>query len=291
MALIKFDFYSHYLKRNVVCTAVLPVDKLAGDKRAPKRRGPYKTMYLLHGLFGKDDDWLEKTHVVETAEARDVCVIMPSGKDGFYLNKPEKDQWEGKFLSEELVDVTRLMFPLSRKREDTCLAGISIGAYSAVVNGLVRPDRFGKIVVLSGGFILKRALGAPEQAPVPHGRRSYYNRIFGDLDHLPGSEKDYDALARRFKDDPTLPKPDVYIACGEHDTLIEENRAYRDVLLDCGFNVTYHEPDIGEHEWPFWNAWIDCALDWYAPGPMKPSTAKVDYTGLTSKDEKPVKRR
>ena len=71
----------------------------------------------------------------------------------------------------------------------------------------MRPDRFGKIVVLSGGFILKRALGAPEQAPVPHGRRSYYNRIFGDLDHLPGSEKDYDALARRFKDDPTLPKP------------------------------------------------------------------------------------
>ena len=108
----------------------------------------------------------------------------------------------------------------------------------------------------------------------------------GDNVLLPGSDKDYNALARRFADNPELPKPDVYIACGEHDTLIEQNRAYRDVLLECGFNVTYHEPDIGEHEWPFWNAWIDCALDWYAPGPMKPSTEPEDYTELTGKKEK-----
>ena len=286
MALIKLDFYSKYLERNVLVTVSIPVDKMAGEKRAVRRRGPYKTMYLLHGLFGKDDDGLTKTHVIETAEARDVCVVMPSGKDGFYLNKPEIDSWEGKFLTEELVDMTRMLFPLSRKREDTCLAGISIGAYSAVVNGLQRPDRFGSIVVLSGAFILERALGAPDRAAVPQGRRGYYEKVFGDLAHLRGSAKDYDALARGFDEaHPDEEKPRFYMACGEHDTLIKQNRAYRDVLLESGFDVTYHEPDIGEHEWPFWNAWIDCALDWYNPGPMKPSTAPVDYTELTGKKD------
>ena len=36
MALLRVDFYSHYLKRNVVLTAVIPADKMEGDKLAKK---------------------------------------------------------------------------------------------------------------------------------------------------------------------------------------------------------------------------------------------------------------
>ena len=61
----------------------------------------------------------------------------------------------------------------------------------------------------------------------------------------------------------------------------QNNRELVELLRDADFDVTYWEPEIGAHEWPFWNAWIDCALDWYAPGPMKPSTVHVDYTALT----------
>mgnify|MGYP000647655655 CR=1 FL=1 len=96
--------------------------------------------------------------MVETAEARDIALVMPSGEDGLYLNKPEINEWHGKFISEELVDFTRRLFPLSAKREDTALAGISIGAYTAVINGLLRPDRFGSIIALSGTFMRDRIL-------------------------------------------------------------------------------------------------------------------------------------
>lgn len=280
MALIRADFHSKYLGRNVILTAVVPVDKMNGDKLAPHRRGPYRTVYLLHGLFGQDVDWIDKTHVVETAEARDVVVIMPSGEDGLYLNKPEINEWHGKFISEELVDFSRRLLPLSAKREDTALAGISIGAYTAVVNGLLRPDRFGSIIALSGAFMRERVLDAVDSHS-PH-KRATYERFFGDLDTVIGSDKDYSAIARRFKADPTLPRPRFYMACGEHDNLCQYNRDVAAELRDCGFDVTYHEPDIGAHEWPFWNAWIDCALDWFAPGEMHPSTAPVDYSALTS---------
>ena len=120
MALLRVDFYSHYLERNVVLTAVIPADKMDGNKLAKKRRGPYRTVYLLHGLFGRyllhglfgrDYDWIDKTHVVETAEARDIALIMPSGEDGLYLNKPEINEWHGKFISEELVDFTSARTP------------------------------------------------------------------------------------------------------------------------------------------------------------------------------------
>ena len=133
-----------------------------GNKLAKHRQGPYRTVYLLHGLFGQDNDWIDKTHVVQTAEARDVALIMPSGEDGLYLNKPEINEWHGKFISEELVEVTRRLFPLSRKREDTALAGISIGAYTALINGLLRPERFGSIIMLSGAFMRDRILDAVE---------------------------------------------------------------------------------------------------------------------------------
>ncbi len=279
MALLRVDFYSRYLERNVILTAVIPVDKMDGDKLAKRRQGPYRTMYLLHGLFGRDYDWIDRTHVIETAEARDVVVIMPSGEDGLYLNKPEINEWHGKFISEELVEVTRRLFPLSRKREDTALAGISIGAYTALINGLLRPDRFGSIIMLSGAFMRDRILDAVESHS-PR-KRKYYERFFGDLDTVIGSDKDYMALVDRFKNDPDLPKPRFYGACGESDNLCTANREVMSLLREAGFDVTYWEPEIGGHEWPFWNAWIDCALDWYAPGEPQPSTAPVDYSALT----------
>lgn len=280
MALLRVDFYSEYLKRNVVLTAVIPVDKMDGDKRAKKRRGPYRTVYLLHGLFGQDVDWIDKTHVVETAEARDVALIMPSGEDGLYLNKPEINEWHGKFISEELITITRQLFPLSAKREDTALAGISIGAYTALINGMLRPDRFGSIIMLSGAFMRDRILDAVDSHS-PR-KRKYYERFFGDLDTVIGTEKDYVALAERFESEPELPKPNFYVACGLRDNLCENNREVVKLLRDTGFDVTYWEPGIGGHEWPFWNAWIDCALDWFAPGEMRPTTAGGDYTALTS---------
>lgn len=280
MALLRVDFYSRYLQRNVILTAVIPVDKMDGDKLAKRRQGPYRTVYLLHGLFGRDYDWIDNTHVVQTAEARDIALIMPSGEDGLYLDKPEINEWHGKFISEELVEVTRRLFPLSRKREDTALAGISIGAYTALINGLLRPDRFGSIIALSGAFMRDRVLEAAGSRS--QRKRRYYERFFGDLDTVMGSEKDYLELACRFINDPTLPKPKFYGACGKSDNLCDANRELVGLLKNAGFDVTYWEPEIGGHEWPFWNAWIDCALDWFAPGELKPSTAQTDYTELTS---------
>ncbi len=119
--------------------------------------------------------------MVETAEARDVALIMPSGEDGFYLNKPEINEWHGKFISEELITITRQLFPLFRQARGTrrC-AGISIGAYTALINGMLRPDRFGSIIMLSGAFMFATVVLDAVDSHSPR-KRKYYERFFGAI--------------------------------------------------------------------------------------------------------------
>ena len=64
---------------------------------------------------------------------------MPSGENSFYLDILVRDGWLGDFgeyIGRELVDVARELFPLSCRREDTFLAGLSMGGYGACRNAL-----------------------------------------------------------------------------------------------------------------------------------------------------------
>ena len=79
MALLRVDFYSHYLERNVVLTVVIPADKMDGDKLAKKRRGPYRTVYLLHGLSDNHTIWMRRTSIERYAAAYGLVVVMPAG--------------------------------------------------------------------------------------------------------------------------------------------------------------------------------------------------------------------
>ena len=41
MALLRIDFHSNYLDRNVIVTAVIPADKMDGDRLAKGRRSTF----------------------------------------------------------------------------------------------------------------------------------------------------------------------------------------------------------------------------------------------------------
>lgn len=73
---------------------------------------------------------------------KNLAVVMPAGENAFYIDQPEMGTMHGKFIGEELVDITRRMFPLSRKREDTYIGGLSMGGFGALRNGLKYHDTF-----------------------------------------------------------------------------------------------------------------------------------------------------
>lgn len=259
MALLQVNFISRSLMRTVPLQVILPVDKLDFSGETEDKR-PYKTLYLLHGILGNYTDWVCGTNIQRWAEQRDLAVVMPSGDNSFYLDQPEGQNNYGEFVGRELVEMTRRMFPLSHKREDTFIAGLSMGGYGALRNGLKYHDTFGCIAGLSAAMVVEGLEDWTNDSPLFMRRRDFAERVFGDLSKVQGSDKDPVWLANKLAaEGAALPR--VYLACGTGDSLLEPNRRVRDALRAAGVDLTYEEGP-GAHEWDFWNRYIEKVLGW-----------------------------
>ena len=259
MAIIEVNFISKCLMRTVTFNAIIPVDKF-GPQAENAEQKPLKTLYLLHGIFGNYTDWVNGTRIQALAEANDLAVIMPSGENRFYLDDEKSGELYGEFIGKELVEFTRKLFPLSDKREDTFIAGLSMGGYGAIRNGLKYAENFGCVIGLSAALVHDTWKDADNSAPIFTFRRNYYEAIFGEYDKVKGSDKDPKALLLKLKEEGrSVPK--MYLCCGTEDGLITANRDFRDFLNENGVDLTYVEGP-GKHDWVFWDTYIKKVLDW-----------------------------
>ena len=258
MAIIEVNFISQCLMRTVTFNAIIPADKFGPQTAAPSK--PFKTLYLLHGIFGNYTDWVNGTRIQAWAEANDLAVIMPSGENRFYLDDEKSGEQYGEFIGRELVEFTRRLFPLSDKREDTFIAGLSMGGYGALRNGLKYAETFGCVAGLSAALIYAGLADSDDSAPVFTFRRKYYEAIFGKLDEIVGSDKDPKALFEKLCAE-RRPQPKLYMCCGTEDSLLGVNRDLRDALLARGADLTYEEGP-GGHDWVFCDTYIRRILEW-----------------------------
>ena len=166
--------------------------------------------------------------------------------------------------------MTRRMFPLSHKREDTFLAGFSMGGFGAIRNGLKYYDTFGYIAVLSGAL---QVFEAPPDSP-------YWSlfgecSVFGDVSVAAATDKNprvaFRQMAEALHGDSSA-YPKVYMACGEQDGLLSVNRRLCDFLRQGGVDVTWRQVS-GGHNWDFWRDQIRQVLDWL---PLEQAVAGVN---------------
>ena len=282
MALISVDYFSSSLMRTTTLEVILPVDdqgaayatdsvmrhaggSLEDEMRAwkqspyPPKKAPFKTLFLLHGISGNHADWISETRIRSWAENHGIAVVMPSGYNAFYLDQPEVHNYYGRYVGQELVEVARRMFPLSDRREDTFIGGISMGAYGALRNGLKYCETFGSVVALSSAMVID-GFDQIISDDLFFLSRPFLEHTFGDLSHVRGSDKDPARLAADlvYCD---RPRPRIFMSCGNQDPLAEPNRVLARRMRDTGLDVTYHEMD-GGHDWDFWNAALPEALNW-----------------------------
>lgn len=251
MALIQVNYQSKALFRTVPMNVILPADRFDADTDSylnkPDRK--YKTLYLLHGLLGNYTDWVSKTRIQTWAEEKNLAVVMPSGDNSFYFKSRTPWNDYGTFIGEELVDITRRMFPLSDKREDTFIAGLSMGGYGALRNGIVYSDTFSHVVGLSSAIHLFEDLS--EEANIG---------LFDNLKEAAESNLNPKVAVKEMLDEGRK-IPGIYMSCGRNDDLLSVNEDFRDYLKEKGINVTWDEEDAG-HEWYFWDSQIKKVLDW-----------------------------
>lgn len=257
MALLQVNFISKELFRTVPMQVILPTDKLFRKEQGGERK-PFKTLYLLHGLLGNYTDWVSGTNIQRWAEARNLAVVMPSGDNSFYVDNTTSNY--GAFIGQELLDATRLMFNLSDKREDTFIAGLSMGGFGALRNGLKYYENFGYIAGMSSAVHLF-------EEPLDKPGRNIANEDawFGVMTEAIKTDKNprvaFENLKKAKEADPTIEFPKVYMCCGTEDGLIGPNRIIRDMLIEGGVDVTWEEGP-GGHEWDYWNRSIQKVLDW-----------------------------
>ncbi len=259
MALLQVDFKANSLQRRVRINVVLPVDKDAHESWQDHRGKPYKTLYLLHGIYGDANSWLCNSNVVRYAEEKNLCVVMPDGENGFYLDHPEYYNCYSKYVGDELVDITRRMFPLSTRREDTFLCGFSMGGYGALRTGFRFHDTFGVICGLSNALILENYVrGAKNDVA----NADYMKAIFGEGDLLHSDLNPIHQVETLLKDGKSI--PEIYISCGEQDFLIEENRKFDQALTDLGVDHTFRTSP-GKHDWDFWDKEVQYLIRSWLP--------------------------
>lgn len=252
MALIHLSLYSDTLMMDSSVTIIFPqnCDRVL-DENKPLFKPPYKVLYLLHGLKQNETSWSRMSSIERYVSQLPLVVVMPSVHRSFYTDQ-ERGFPYFTYVADELPALMKEMFNISSRREDTFVAGLSMGGYGAFKLALSRPEQYGYAASLSGAVDL---VGLRSQFDDPATEAELEN-TFGDLDRVEDSGHDLFALAKELG----AIKPGLFISCGTEDYLYEGNIRFRDTFSE-SLSITYHEEE-GAHTWDYWDRNIQRVLSW-----------------------------
>jgi len=253
MAFLQVQFFSKALNVASTVNVILPEANQGIGLEAKGQNEPPKVLYLLHGYSDDHSIWMRRTSVERYAASHNLAVIMPAVNHSFYTNEAQGEKyWD--YVSEELPQTMHRFFCLSSKPEDTFVAGLSMGGYGALKMGLSHPERFSAI----GSFS-----GCVDIADMTHRSKdslANMERIFGDLDRVPGSDNDMLYLLKKHAG--LAQKPRLYIACGTADFLYKQHQKFVPYAEALGWDVTHYEKPDAIHEWGFWDEQIKFFIPW-----------------------------
>lgn len=261
MALLHVEHFSLALAGQNDFYAVIPNDvpPFMGDMNPCFKRNT-KTLILLHGYNGGAGDWVTGSRIRELSGKYNLAVIMPRGGNAFYLDRESTGNAYGSYVGDELVRYVRQSFGLSSDPADTFIGGFSMGGFGAIRTGVKYADNFGKLFALSSALIVPQLKNMTPDMQNPMANYAYYQEVFGDLSTAESRDCNPEVLIDgKLKNGEAL--PGIYMACGSEDFLAEPNRAFDKFLSDRGVSHVYHESP-GEHNWDFWNQYLEPAIQW-----------------------------
>lgn len=252
--LLQCHYHSPVLRRNTQINVILPTPEVEG---VPLREN-FKVLYLLHGLHGDAGSWVQRTSICRYAEEAGIAVVMPSVGNSFYQDMVHGERFFT-YMTRELPEYIEKLFPVSKKKEDTFIAGLSMGGYGAYYIGLSCPEKFAAIGSFSGALDIgfrTTPVKLPANAPMPF----YMEDCFGDITKVAGSDRDVFTLYERAAARGEVPR--LYQSCGTADFLYGMNRLACRKLTEMGARITYRETEGIAHEWGFWDSEIQYFLKW-----------------------------
>lgn len=246
MAFLTLHLRSNALDLNTTVNVILPQDIKKDEK--------LKVLYLLHGYIGDHTDWMRYTSIERYAWNYRLAIVMPAANNSYYADTVSGLNYFT-YISKELPELMTTLFPISSKREDNYVAGLSMGGYGAFKIALTYPERYAKAASLSGALDIDSIREMTNGQP----RNEWFNAVFG-LKPSQNTPSDLNYLIDlHLKHDVKL--PDLYLACGKEDFLYQDNLKFKDFLTSKSVKHVYEESK-GTHDWAFWDAYIQKVLAW-----------------------------
>ncbi|MDQ0225607.1 alpha/beta hydrolase [Metabacillus niabensis] len=254
MALIQCQFFSEVLSLSTSMTVILPQQtssQIGMQNRQVSDK--HKTLYLLHGFSDDDTIWTRRTSIERYVAPLGLAVVMPQVHQSFYTDmKYGNKYWT--FLTEELPEIARSFFPLSEKREDNFVAGLSMGGYGAFKWALRHPDKIAAAASLSGAVDMANWIKQDGHLD------DVFKLIYGDED-IKDTDNDLLWLLEQGERNPEQPKPALYQCCGTEDFLYESNLTFKKKCEQTSYSLTT-DFGPGTHEWGYWEDKIQDVLKW-----------------------------
>ncbi len=254
MAKVKCEFFSEVLGISTSMTVLLPE---VGENRigmaGAKKQETYPVLYLLHGLSDDDSTWTRRTALERYVAELGIVVVMPNGYRGFYTNTKTGEKYFD-YIANEIPSLAQHYFPISRERNETFVAGLSMGGYGAMKLALLFPERYAAAASFSGALDMESYL-----KEVSGDAAREKNNTFGTAADFAGSENDLFALAKNVSED----APRLYQACGTEDFLYVHNQNFHKfITAETNLQLTYEEGP-GSHTWDYWDVQIQKALRFF----------------------------
>jgi len=210
-------------------------------------------LYLLHGLSDDASAWQRYTNIEILARAHGLVVVMPSAGRSFYADMANGQAYFS-YITDELPAWLAATFRISSARENTFIAGLSMGGYGAFKAAFLRPDLYAAACSLSGVLALNALVAQPdkiENQAIMH----EFDLLFGGLDKLSASLNDPMTWLKNAGASST-PLPRLSAACGLEDDLLPLNRLFAQAAAQAGVPLQYEE-EPGGHDWIYWQRQIE----------------------------------
>lgn len=266
------DFEAPSVGRRMKYIALLPENY----DEEPDRR--YPVLYLLHG-FSQNYTVFPRMGVPQYTEEMNLIVIMPDAGNTWYINWAESEdgklnRWAD-YIVYDLIESVDAVFRTVPSRLGRAISGVSMGGYGAMTLGLRRPDLFVSIASHSGTLSYAKtarerleAGEAPQKNIVPSEAKSEDEGEVPGVIAIPGFTYQYErypqgiafatpeqaaaydpfTLVGRI---PPQNMPHIYIDCATGDSLIEDARAFMQVLLENELPFTFAQSP-GAHGVRYW---------------------------------------
>jgi enterochelin esterase-like enzyme len=222
----------------------------------------YPVLYLLHGLGGNNNSWIEggqlqdiADRVFDVGNAGEMVIVVPDAgrvKDGYF----DVEGWLYEtFFFEEFVPFIEKNYRIIADKQHRAIAGFSMGGGGATAYAQKHSELFSSVYAMSALMTLPKQDRVPVMAP--------------EMAEPGQSVLANDCVAYvAFTDEATLEKLRTvrwFVDCGDDDFLLDVNisfyREMQNAKIPCELRVR-----DGNHNWDYWHAALKMSLPFVSEG-------------------------